>query len=215
MPHQGPVRVAIANDYEIVVRGVAAVLAPYADRVEVVELDARKRVLSNVDVVLYDTFAQVQGDSLNLDELAGSSGGRVLVFSWNVEPDLIARAFDARIAGYLSKGATALEVVEAIERVRQGERVVPSAAAADGNICGRWPGDDVGITARESEVFALLCQGLTNEEIGQRAFIGVNTVKTHVRRVYRTAGVTSRSQAIVWGLGHGFGPDSSRRVLKS
>lgn len=213
MPHDRPLRVAIVNDYEIVVSGVAAVLAPYADRVEVVELDARKPVISDVDVVLYDTFAQAQGDSIKFDDLVALSNGRVLVFSWNLDTDLVTRSFDARIAGYLSKGASALEVVAAIERVARGERVEPTGDTPTGS-SGRWPGDDQGLTARESEVLALLCQGLTNEDIGRRAFIGINTVKTHIRKIYRTIDVKSRSQAIVWGLGHGFGPDTSRRVLE-
>lgn len=211
-PVARPVRVAIANDYEIVVSGVAAVLAPYPDRIEVVELDARKPVISDVDVVLYDTFAQVQGDSLDLHQLTDRSGARVLVFSWNTDADLVMRTFNGRVAGYLSKGVTALELVEAIEKVARGERVEPTAGASD-DAFGRWPGADVGITPRESEVLALICQGLTNQDITERAFIGMNTVKTHIRKVYRTIGVTTRSQAILWGLSHGFAPDVSRRVL--
>ena len=211
-PAPRPVRVAIANDYEIVVSGVAAVLAPYADRVVVVELDARKPVLSDVDVVLYDTFAQVQGDSLDLHQLTDHSGARVLVFSWNTDVDLVNRTFDSRVAGYLSKGVSALELVEALERVARGERVEPQPGASSDTF-GRWPGQEAGLTPREAEVLALICQGLTNQDIAERAFIGMNTVKTHIRKVYRTIGVVSRSQAILWGLSHGFEPDASRRLL--
>lgn len=207
-----PVRVAIANDYEIVVSGVAAVLAPYADRVRVVELDARKPVLSDVDVVLYDTFAQVQGDSLDFDQLTRHSGARVLVFSWNTDKALIDRSFDGRVAGYLSKGVTAVELVEAIEQVARGERVEPQPGEHD-DAFGRWPGQEAGLTPREAEVLALICQGLTNQDITERAFIGMNTVKTHIRKIYRTIGVVSRSQAVLWGLSNGFEPDASRRVL--
>ena len=53
-----PIRVAIVNDYEIVVAGVAAMLAPYRDRVNIVELDSGLPVVSDVDVILYDTFGQ-------------------------------------------------------------------------------------------------------------------------------------------------------------
>lgn len=213
-PAGRPVRIAIANDYEIVVSGVAALLAPHSDRVEVVELDARTPVASAVDVILYDTFAQVQGDSLDLDALVNGTGARVLIFSWNLDPGLVQRSFDAHVGGYLSKGVTATELVEAIERVARGERVVPTSTSEEGDL-GRWPGQDQGLTARESEVLALICQGLTNQDVGERAFIGINTVKTHIRKIYRTIGAGTRSQAILWGLSHGFGPDESRRVLTS
>ncbi|WP_231123410.1 response regulator transcription factor [Nocardioides sambongensis] len=60
---------------------------------------------------------------------------------------------------------------------------------------------------------ALICQGLTNQEIGERAFIGVNTVKTYVRTLYRKVGVTNRAQAVLWGVEHGFQPDHTRHTL--
>ena len=56
-----PVRVAVVNDYELVVAGIAAMLAPHRDRVAVVELDAGVGVVSDVDVVLYDTFGIQKG----------------------------------------------------------------------------------------------------------------------------------------------------------
>ena len=71
--------------------------------------------------------------------------------------------------------------------------------------------DDLDLSPRESEVLALICQGLTNADISERAFIGVNTVKAHIRTLYRKIGVESRSQAVRWGLEHGFAPDVSRR----
>ena len=54
----GPVRLAIVNDYEIVVSGLAAMLEGHRDRVHVVEINAQTPVLSDVDVVLVDTFGQ-------------------------------------------------------------------------------------------------------------------------------------------------------------
>ena len=84
-----PVRLAIANDYEIVVTGIAGVLAPFSDRVDVVELDSRTSVRSEVDLVLYDSYGQQQGEKIDIDGLIGSSGGRLVVFSWNTQPELV------------------------------------------------------------------------------------------------------------------------------
>jgi NarL family two-component system response regulator LiaR len=63
--------------------------------------------------------------------------------------------------------------------------------------------DLVGLTGREIEVLALIGEGLTNQEIADRVFISINSVKTYIRSAYRKIGVKSRSQAAVWGLQHG------------
>src|SRR6476619_1730202 len=102
-----PIRLAIVNDYEIVVAGVAAMLAPHADRVEVVELDSRMPVARDVDLVLYDSFGQVQGDGMDLERLLNGTDARVVVFSWNVQRDLVERALKRGASGYLSKSLSA------------------------------------------------------------------------------------------------------------
>src|SRR4051795_6343413 len=121
--HSAPIRVAVVNDYEIVVAGVAAMLAPYRDRVSVVELDSNLPVISDVDVILYDTFAAVQGDGVDLDVLVRGSDARVLIFSWNLHEELVRTAIVRGAAGYLSKGLDAEQVVAGIEAVKRGETV--------------------------------------------------------------------------------------------
>ena len=219
-----PVRVAVVNDYELVVAGIGAVLAPYADRVVVVELDAGLPVLSEVDVVLYDTYAQRQGDGVR-DVVP--DGVRLVVFSWNSDAALVASSLAAGASGYVSKGATALDLVDALERVSAGAVVAPpEMTVVSGDVVpadpdhglhqtqelGRWPGDELGLSSRESEVLSLICRGLSNDEITSHAFIGINTVKTHIRTLYRKIGVSRRTQAVRWGLEHGFDPDRSRRI---
>ena len=71
-------------------------LAPHQDRVAVVELDSGLPVMSDVDVILYDTFGQVQGDGVDLEDLVRDSGARVVIFSWNLQPDLVAAGDRAR-----------------------------------------------------------------------------------------------------------------------
>jgi DNA-binding NarL/FixJ family response regulator len=208
------IRVAIVNDYEIVVAGVAAMLAPHHDRIKIVELDSGVPVMSNVDVILYDTFGQAQGDAVDLDSLVQGSEAKVVIFSWNLQPDLVRRAIEHGACGYLSKGLTAKEVVEAIEAVYAGEIVTPqeSALAAGRTAVGEWPGRDAGLTAREAEVLALITQGLSNQEIAEQTYLSINSVKTYIRTAYRKIGVTRRSQAVGWGMRHGFEPDRMRSV---
>jgi DNA-binding NarL/FixJ family response regulator len=80
---------------------------------------------------------------------------------------------------------------------------------------GAWPGQALGLSERESEVLALICQGLSNDDITKRAYLSINTVKTYIRTLYRKIGVTSRTQAVLWGLDHGFEPDRIARRVDS
>jgi DNA-binding NarL/FixJ family response regulator len=208
----GPVRVAIVNDYEIVVLGVAALLAPFADRVAVVELDSSLPVLQDVDVILYDTFGQVQGDGVDLEELVHGSDAKVAIFSWNVQPDLVKRSIAQGASAYLSKGLVGDSLVLALEQVHAGKVVVPREVELPEPVAGDWPGRDSGLTAREAEIIALITQGLSNQEIAERSYLSINSIKTYIRSAYRKMGVTSRSQAVLWGVRHGFEPDVLRAV---
>jgi len=209
-----PIRVAIVNDYEIVVAGVAAMLAPHNDRVTIVELDSNLPVVSDVDVIFYDTFAAVQGDGVDLGVLVHGSSARVVIFSWNIHEELVRAAIERGAAGYLSKGLDAEQIVSAIEAVHRGETVTPpaSATAAERTAAGEWPGREVGLSAREAEVLALITQGLSNQEIAERTYLSINSVKTYIRTAYRKIEVTRRSQAVAWGMRHGFAPDRVRSI---
>ncbi|WP_323794502.1 response regulator transcription factor, partial [Nocardioides sp.] len=134
----------------------------------------------------------------------------------NTETSLVRRAVESGAAGYVTKAATAAQLVDALERIHAGEQVLllGEVDAIDSDtLLGRWPGDLLGLSPREGEILALICQGLTNEDITTRAYIGMNTVKTHIRSLYRKIGATTRSQAVRWGIERGFAPDRHRVVL--
>ena len=207
-----PIRVAVVNDYEMVVAGVAAMLAQHPDRVRVVELDSGLPVLSDVDVILYDTFGQVQGDGVDLEDLVNGGDAKVVIFSWNLQPDLVDRAIERGARGYLSKQLTAEQMVSALEAVHAGQIVTPAAEEPVEHAAGSWPGREHGLTAREAEVLALITQGLSNQEIAERSYLSINSVKTYIRTAYRKIGVTRRAQAVAWGMRNGFEPDRSRIV---
>ncbi len=208
-----PVRIAIVNDYEIVVAGTAAVLAPYPHRIQVVELDSRMPVISDVDVLLYDTFGQVPGHLVDFAGLVRGPAPRVVIFSWDLNSKLVSRAVEKGASGYLSKGLSAEQLVDSIERVHAGEIVLPSETETTSTVlAGEWPGREAGLSARESEIIALITKGLTNQEIAERAYLSINSIKSYIRSAYRKIGVTRRSQAVAWGMQNGFEPDRVRRV---
>ena len=77
---------------------------------------------------------------------------------------------------------------------------------------GDWPGKAAGLSSREAEIIALITQGLSNQDIADRAYLSINSVKTYIRSAYRKMQVTTRSQAVLWGVENGFRPDTLRTV---
>ena len=206
-----PLRLAIVDDYAVVVAGVAAFLAD--EHIDVVETGATQPVITDVDVVLYDTFGQTHGTGIDLEDFVRDSGAKVVIYSWNLRPELIRRALREGARGYLSKVLTGPEIVRALERVVNGDIVVLTGdheTSADGE--GDWPGRAAGLSSREAEIVALITQGLSNQDIAARAYLSINSVKTYIRSAYRKMGVTSRSQAVLWGIANGFEPDSLRTI---
>jgi NarL family two-component system response regulator LiaR len=206
-----PLRLAIVNDYAVVVAGVAALLA--AEHIDVVETGASQSVVSDVDIVLYDTFGHVHGTGVGLEDFVRDSGAKVVVYSWNLDHRLIEEAIAAGAAGYLSKVLIGAEIVSALQRIMDGETVIlPGNNESSEGRSGDWPGRQAGLSSREAEVLALITQGLSNEEIAARAYLSINSIKTYIRSTYRKIGVTSRTQAVLWGVDNGFRPDTLRTI---
>ena len=208
----GPITLALVDDYDVVLFGLAHMFDGYEDRIRVVEIDSRESIKDPIDVVMYDSFAQPESDQDEIDALVSNPrAGRVVVYTLNFHPSLIASAIDRGVDGYLSKAIPASKLVESIEAIHAGEKViddaskrVKSADALD------WPGKREGITDRESEILALITQGKSNADVAMLTYLSPNTVKSYIRNTYRKIGAASRTQAVLWGVSHGFTPDNRR-----
>jgi DNA-binding NarL/FixJ family response regulator len=209
---RAPVCVALVDDYDVVVVGLAHLFDPYADRIVVAELDTNEPISDDVDVALYDSFAQPESDHDDVDVLVSSPHARhVAVYTWNFHPTLVESALAKGAHGYLSKTLPARDLVAAIESIAGGGIVVSDHPARARSAPGLdWPGRTEGLTDREAEVIALITQGKSNSEIAALMYLSINTVKTYVRAAYRKIDVTTRPHAILWGIRHGFSPDHHR-----
>jgi DNA-binding NarL/FixJ family response regulator len=207
-----PITVALVDDYDVVVMGVANMFDKYRDRVLVAELDANMGVKDDVDIVLYDSFAQPESDHEEIAVLvANPRAHRVVVYTWNFHPDLIDSARRQGAHGYLSKTLPARELVTALEAVHAGEAVVSDVPPRVRSAVGLdWPGRHEGLSDRESEILALITQGKSNAEVAKLTYLSPNTVKSYIRTIYRKIDVGSRTQAVLWGVDHGFTPDHRR-----
>jgi DNA-binding NarL/FixJ family response regulator len=208
----GPITVAIVDDYDVVVMGLANMFDQYRDRVVVAELDTNEPLVDTVDIALYDSFAQPESDHDDIAVLvANPRARRVVVYTWNFHPDLIRSARQQGAHGYLSKTLPARELVTALEAVHAGETIISEVPPRARSVIGLdWPGRSEGLSDRESEILALITQGKSNAEVAALTYLSPNTVKSYIRMIYRKIEVGSRTQAVLWGVNHGFTPDHHR-----
>jgi DNA-binding NarL/FixJ family response regulator len=178
----------------------------------IAELDTNKDVSDMVDIVLYDSFAQPESDHDEISVLIRNQRARrVAVYTWNFDPDLIESARSQGVHGYLSKALPARELVAALEAIHAGDIVISDSPLRARSIGGlNWPGRSEGLTDRESEILALITQGKSNAEVAALTYLSPNTVKSYIRTIYRKIEVSSRTQAVLWGVRHGFTPDHHR-----
>ncbi len=214
MPAAKPtaITVGLIDDYDVVLTGVAHMLDPYRDRVIVAEIDANEPLEDEVDIALYDSFAQPESDYEEIKVLVESSrANRVVVYTWNFHPQLIESARGQGVHGYLSKTLSARDLVAALEAVHAGEIVISDPPGRARSAAGlEWPGRRDGLTDREAEILALITQGKSNADVARLTFLSPNTVKSYIRAIYRKIEVASRTQAVLWGVAHGFTPDHHR-----
>jgi DNA-binding NarL/FixJ family response regulator len=207
-----PITVALVDDYDVVVVGVANILEQYRDRVVIAEIDTNQPLSDEVDIVLYDSFAQPESDHEDISVLVKNPRARrVVVYTWNFHPHLVDHARRQGVHGYLSKALPARDLVAALEAVHAGETVIsdPPRRARGANGLN-WPGRGEGLTDRESEILALITQGKSNAEVATLTYLSPNTIKSYIRTIYRKIDVTSRTQAVLWGVNNGFTPDHHR-----
>jgi DNA-binding NarL/FixJ family response regulator len=190
------IRVALVNDYEIVLRGLESMLQPYSDRLEVVELDVECNPDYKVDVALFDTYGHPR---LGLDRIASLAKdphvGAVAVYTWSFTNERFDAARAAGARGVLAKSMAAEELVDAIERIASEQEFVSRHFGR--SVRQPWPGHDLGLTLRESEVALFLAQGMRNRDIATALWVSENTVKTHLKSIFQKTSVTSRAEAIV------------------
>ena len=206
-----PITVALVNDYEIIVHGLAAMLSQYSDRVAIVEINVSDEPRRKADVALFDTFA---GRRYAIDRaremVCDGYVDHVLLYTWDAAAEFLRLADDAGVSGVALKSQTGAALVEVIERVAQGERI-----GFENIQRGRQASGSGALSMREQEVLALIAFGMSNAEIGKELFLSVDTVKTYIRRLYSKLGVRNRAQAALHAAGHHVLPPATRQANRA
>ena len=187
-------------------------LDPYRDRVVIAELDSTMPVEDAVDIVLYDSFAQPESDHEEIGVLVDNPGRAGL---WSTPGTFT--PISSRAPGGRAPTATCRRRCPPASWSPRWRRCTParwssatSPARARSAPGLDWPGRGEGLTDRESEILALITQGKSNADVARLTYLSPNTVKSYIRTIYRKIGVGSRTQAVLWGVQHGFTPDHHR-----
>jgi DNA-binding NarL/FixJ family response regulator len=220
MTGRGPIRVLLANDVELVLKGLEALLAPYADRVKVVgtalgdpdpTIDAL--TASQTDVLLLDSFSRSgAGIDAAAKVLAEDPPFKVVIFTENDDLNHLFAALRSGVCGYLLKTIAAEDLVDALERVAAGARVVDPELGTEAAILAArttarldWQGAHLGLSRREAEVLRLLAAGNGIDATASALGVGRETIRTHVRQIYRKLGVRDRASAVAVAWREGLG----------
>lgn len=205
MSRSNRIRVAIVNDYELIVEGLRELLQPFGDTIEIVEMRVGEPARYPVDVALYDSFAMGSMGWAILDQLIHDPQvASTIVYSNRVPKPYEKEVLQRGARAVLSKATSADGIVDALQAATAGTPVVLAHRINVESGPGTWPGKAFGLSEREAETLALICQGLSNVEIAERLILTLNTVKTYIRSSYRKIGATTRAEAVLWGSQNGF-----------
>lgn len=191
------IRVLVVDDHPLFRDGLTSLLGTVED-IEVVgsvgdgQSAVRRALELRPDVVMMDlNLPGVPGLEATRQILAAMPDCGVLVLTMLADEASVVASLRVGARGYLLKEAAQHEVLAAIRTVAAGGAVYGPKVAArllDSN----RPGD---LTARESEVLALLVDGLSNSEIARELGLSLKTVQNHVSHVLAKLQVRDRTQA--------------------
>ena len=159
------------------------------------------QTLPVLDAVMTDYYLPDLGGAALVQQLHRRRGGlRVLVLSASEDPHDIETALEAGAQGFVHKSADSRQLLDALRRVMGGEQNVVhmSPQGVSPLPVLSTPTDGLSrLTARQTEVLHLLCEGLRNAQIAQRLETSEKTVKAHISAIFAALDVSNRTQATI------------------
>lgn len=199
-------RVVLVDDHELVRVGVRAALGDQVEVVgEAVDVPSAIAVIERTapDVVLLDVHLPGGGGAAVISGLLGTNARFLALSVSDAAQDVIA-VIRAGARGYVTKAISASDLVDAIERVAQGDAVFsPRLAGFVLDAFAKSPvhvqGDDLDqLTAREREVLRLLARGYAYKEIASHLSISLKTVESHASAVLKKLQLSNRRELTRW-----------------
>jgi len=209
------IKLLIVDDHPMVREGLSAMLAT-SNEIAVAgscsnSEEAIKMALTNEpDIILMDIRMEgLNGIDTAREILSRKPQIKIIFLTVFEDTESIRQALQSGAAGYLLKHVSREKLIETIIRVFQGETVIDqsvfhqivtdytrlSKKVAESRQLERED-KKIELTPREQEILHHLVRGLTNKEISSATNLAVDTVKTHLRNIFRKLGVKNRTQAI-------------------
>jgi len=201
-----PITVLLVDDHILVRRGFRRLLEDDPGIVVAGEASSAEEAIAlNAQlaptVILMDyALPGVNGITAMRDILKASPSAVVLMLSMHSEAALVQRALEAGARGYLLKSATDLDLPDAVRRAAAGARVLDPRLAQAAGAPAEGTRD---LSARETEVLQLICEGLSNRDIATRLSLSVNTVAVHRANIMSALGVHKTAELVVYAIQHG------------
>lgn len=200
------VRVIVVDDHDVVRKGIIAYLQTEED-IEVVgqgssgNEGAKLALELKPDVVLMDLMMDdgngIEATKQIIERLPEC---KIIILTSFYDDEQIFPAIEAGAFSYILKTSSAAEIAAAILKAAKGENVIEPKVAGKmmTNFRTERKKPHQELTDRELEVLLCIGNGMTNQEISEKLYIGIKTVKTHVSNILSKLEVNDRTQAAVY-----------------
>lgn len=203
------IKVLLVDDHAVVRAGYKRYL----------ELDTQIEVIGEAEngEQAYELLAALKADVIVMDLSMPGRGGlesirhilqrypeqRILVFTMHENPALAAQALRAGAKGYLTKSVSPDLIVDAIHQIMQGGQPIDADLATAIKQSELESAPHLQLAPREFEIFRLLANGQSVDEIGQRLHIGLKTVSNYQTTIRQKLGVTTAIELHQYARQHG------------
>jgi DNA-binding NarL/FixJ family response regulator len=195
--------VEIMTTQEVVAVGLRTILENAEGHLSITTTSPADAVAdAEPDVVLFDVIKLQDEDGSELDQLLRQTASCIVAVDRTLAPALGRRAKDHGVEWRVTLNITGNELVTLIHDAVAG--ALDESAVAQVWDTAEHLGEAAGLSPREGSVLGLVVSGLSNQQIADRLYLSINSVKTYIRSTYRKVGVSSRAQAVAWGIQHGF-----------
>jgi DNA-binding NarL/FixJ family response regulator len=200
-------KVLIADDHPLILAGIRRALEEVDDFEVVAEAQSGSQVLPLIsrtapDLVLLDIRMPKMDGLACLDLIRKRHPNvRVVILSAFTDRGRIEAALRRGACAYVVKGVDPIDLASALRQAVQGTvfNVLGAPEEGEGVVA-----EETGLTKRELDMLKALARGLSNQAISKEMWVTEQTVKFHLRNIYRKLGVSSRTEAARFAYEHGF-----------
>ena len=208
---EGPIRVLLVEDHEMVAQSFVTLLAA-EDDIEILGVaqdvaSARREAAAQTpDVILMD-YHLPDGNGIDSakDIKATVPDVKIIILTGSSDERILPEAIEAGCSGYLTKTKGIDELIAAVRSAHEGNAVIPEAML--GRLVSspqrQTPGVGSDLSERELEVLTLLAEGLATKAIAEQLYLSVHTVRNHIQRILMKLDAHSKLEAVAIGLREG------------